>query len=308
MSKTIKLQLKVVGLIIKHQHPEAGALALDIAQLLHGKGIKVLFEKENALIANKFIQLNTRDKKIRRRVKSLTKEKMVALSDLIIVCGGDGTYLSIARLMRKKSIPVMGINMGQLGFLTEIKQGEAFDTVSHILKGKPIRLSERALIDVSVFRNNRMIFNEPAVNDAVITKGATARIIALNISIKNQLINTIRADGLIVSTPTGSTAYSLAAGGPIMEPSLRATILTPICPHSLTQRPLVVSDGAEIQIRLQGYPGQVMLTLDGQDPLYMEKDDIVVIRKFKKHTLKLVCSNTRDYFSLLHEKLMFGMR
>lgn len=308
MKKTLQKKLKVVGFIIKFEHAEASALALDLAQLALGQGKHILFEKENAAITKKFIQLNAREKGIRQRIKNVTKEQMIKFADFIVVLGGDGTYLSISRLMRTRSIPVLGINMGQLGFLTEIKQGEAFDTMNHILSGKPVKLSERALMDVSLYRQNRLIFNEPAVNDAVITKGATARIIALHVFIGNQLVNTIRADGLIVSTPTGSTAYSLAAGGPIVEPSIKAFILSPVCPHSLTQRPIVIPDHSEIQIRLQGYPGQVMLTLDGQKPINMKKEDVVVVRKFKKHSLKLITSPTRDYFSLLHEKLMFGMR
>jgi NAD+ kinase len=245
---------------------------------------------------------------VRRRIHVVAKPKMVDHVDLIVVLGGDGTYLSIARLMRDRSVPVLGINMGQLGFLTEIRHGEAFDTVSQLLKGKPVRISERALLEVTLQRKNKIVFQGPVVNDAVVSKGAIARIIGMQVVLNGQVMNTVRADGIIVSTPTGSTAYSLAAGGPILEPSLRALVLSPICPHSLSQRPLVVRDDTEIQIRLVDRPGHVLLTLDGQDAVDMKEDDVVTVRRFMKHSLKLISSPTRDYFTLLREKLNFGMR
>jgi NAD+ kinase len=227
---------------------------------------------------------------------------------LIVVVGGDGTYLSIARLMRDRSVPVMGINMGQLGFLTEIKRSEAHDILAEILCGKPAIISERALLEVTLARMGKIIFQGPVVNDAVVSKGAIARIIDLDIAINGSWVHSVRADGIIVSTPTGSTAYSLAAGGPIIEPSVPALVLTAICPHSLTQRPLVIPDTSEVQILLKRRPGHVLMTLDGQDAVDMKEDDIVTIRRFKKHSLKLISSPTRDYFQLLREKLKFGIR
>jgi NAD+ kinase len=202
----------------------------------------------------------------------------------------------------------MGVNMGQLGFLTEIKRTEALDMLSQILAGKKPLINERALLEVTLKRKNQIIFQGPVVNDAVISKGAIARIIGLQISVNGKWVHNVRADGIIVSTPTGSTAYSLAAGGPILEPSIGGLILAPICPHSLTQRPLVIRDDAEIQIFLNHRPGHVLLTLDGQDAVDMKEEDVVIVRRFKKHSLQLISSPTRDYFSLLREKLKFGMR
>jgi NAD+ kinase len=146
------------------------------------------------------------------------------------------------------------------------------------------------------------------VNDAVISKGAIARIIGIQIWVNDKWVHNIRADGIIVSTTTGSTAYSLAAGGPIVEPSVPALVMTPICPHSLTLRPLVIPDTSVVRMCLNHRPGHVLLTLDGQDAVDMKEDDIVTIRRFKKHSLKIVSSPTRDYFSLLREKLKFGIR
>ena len=297
---------KKIGFVIKHHHPDAAALAIDLARFVLSKGCRVVFARESAIVAREL------KKNLARKVGSLVltvdKPKLVDICDLIVVLGGDGTYLSIARLMHHRSVPVMGINMGQLGFLTEIKRTEAASTLGDLLNGKKPIISERALLEVTVQRNNKVIFQGPCVNDAVISKGAIARIIGLQIAVNGKWVHTVRADGLIVSTPTGSTAYSLAAGGPIIEPTLRALVMTPICPHSLTQRPLVISDASEIQVCLSHRPGHVLLTLDGQDAVDLREDDIIIVRRFKKHSLKLISSPTRDYFSLLREKLQFGVR
>lgn len=301
---------KSIGLIVKHRHPAAASSAVEIAQFVLAKGRRVVFATESKHLVPELraaLKSVSREREM-SRVKVVDKPKMPDTTDLIIVLGGDGTYLSIARLMRKKSVPVMGVNMGTLGFLTEIKQGEALDTLSSLLAGKKPQLSERALLEVTLKRGQKTIFQGPVVNDAVISKGAIARIIGMQVSVDGRFVNTVRADGIIVSTPTGSTAYSLAAGGPILAPNLPALILAPICPHSLTQRPLVICDTAEIQIRLSHRPGHVLLTLDGQDAISMNEDDVVIVRRFKKHSLKLISSPSRDYFSVLREKLKFGSR
>jgi NAD+ kinase len=198
--------------------------------------------------------------------------------------------------------------MGQLGFLTEIKRSEVRNILTEILGGKPALVSERALLEVTLARQGKVIFQGPVVNDAVVSKGAIARIIDLDVAINGRWAHSVRADGIIVCTPTGSTAYALAAGGPIMEPQVSALILAAICPHSLTQRPLVIPDSSEVQILLKRRPGHVLMTLDGQDAVDMKEGDIVTIKRFKKHSLKLISSPTRDYFQLLREKLKFGMR
>jgi NAD+ kinase len=301
--------IKKVGFVVKHHNPDAASLAIELSQFVLREEIGVVFAKESAAIARELTTLLKAEKKSQRRVQVLTgKEQIPDVADVIIVLGGDGTYLSIARLMKSRSIPVMGINMGQLGFLTEIKRSEALDAVSQMLAGEAMLISERALLEVTLHRKNRVIFQGPVVNDAVISKGAIARIIGMQIGINGRLVNTMRADGIIVSTPTGSTAYSLAAGGPILSPHVPGLVITPICPHALTQRPLVVPDSSEIQIRLNDRPGHVLLTLDGQDAVDMKEDDLVTIRRFTKHNLKLISSPTRDYFSLLREKLKFGLR
>ena len=302
--KRIK-KIEKVGLVIKHHQPKATALATEITEFLVSKKVQVYFPEESQLIAKEQIRILNHGKKQIRIVK---KTDLVKHCDLIVVLGGDGTFLSIARLMKTRSVPIMGINMGQLGFLTEIKKNEAIYTLSDILDGLPPVISQRSLLEVTLQRKNKIVFQGPVVNDAVVSKGAIARIIGLEMWVNDQWVHQVRADGLIVCTTTGSTAYALAAGGPLVEPSVPALVITPICPHSLTLRPLVIADHSTVRIRLSERPGPVLLTLDGQDAFEMKEGDMVIVRKFQKHELKMISSPTRDYFSLLREKLKFGAR
>lgn len=288
---------KTIGFVVKRNHAEAAEMAQDLAQSLVERGVTVLFADESQALCSKM-----------KGVRCVAKPELVPLCDLIVVLGGDGTYLSIARLMRERSVPVLGVNMGQLGFLTEVKKSEAASTLDAILQGTKLTVSERTLLAVAVIRQGEQIFEGMVVNDAVISKGAIARIIGLDVHIDGVWAHSVRADGLIVSTPTGSTAYSLAAGGPIIMPQVPATVLTPICPHSLTQRPLVLPQTAQIEICLKQRPGHVLLTLDGQDAIDLVEGDLVRVETFTKHRLKLVTAGTRDYFGLLREKLNFGVR
>ncbi len=304
------LRIRKVGFVIKHHQPEAASLAAELSQYILARGLDIAFARESSEVAREVgaMMKQYSGGPMRSRIQVVPKPRLVEVSDLIIVLGGDGTLLSIARLMKNRSVPVLGINMGQLGFLTETKRSEAFERVDQLLSGEKPIISERVLLEVTLCRNDKVVFSGPVVNDVVISKGAIARIIGMEIRVDHQIVNEVRADGIIISTPTGSTAYSLAAGGPIVEPSLRALIITPICPHTLTQRPLVVPDDREIQVCLRQRPGHVVLTLDGQDVVDMKEDDVVSIRRFKKHALKLITSPTRDYYSLLREKLKFGLR
>ena len=287
-----------IGFVVKHHHPRAKSLAIELASLAVTQGSSVYFATESREVFKAV--------KKSKKVSIVEKEKLVDVCDWIVVLGGDGTFLSIARLMRKRSVPLLGINLGTLGFLTEVNHAQAPDIFSMLLKGKRLPIQRRSLLEVTLKRKGKLIFRGPVVNDAVISKGAIARIIGLRVCLNGQVINNIRADGIIISTPTGSTAYSLAAGGPIIEPALAAVVLAPICPHSLTQRPIVISDENEIEVCLNHRPGHVVLTLDGQDVFDLMKDDKISVRRFKKHQLQLISSPTRDYFSVLREKLSFG--
>ncbi len=305
--KKSKFQVKKIGLVIKHHQPEAASFAAQIAEFLLSNGIQIYFASESELLGKDLARTLGFGKK-KRSIHIIPKPELVDHCDLIVVLGGDGTFLSIARLMKNRSVPVLGINMGQLGFLTEIKREEAIESLRSILNGTPPTINERALLEVTLQRKSKVIFQGPVVNDAVISKGAIARIIEIQIWVNQKWVHNVRGDGIIVSTTTGSTAYALAAGGPIVEPSVPALVMTPICPHSLTLRPLVIPDSSEVTLCLSHRPGHVLLTLDGQDAVDMKEDDIVKIKKFEKHSLQLISSPTRDYFSLLREKLKFGAR
>jgi NAD+ kinase len=300
MKKSDWLKVKNIGFVVKHRHPEAHDLALQIAMLLTDRGYRLFFCDESKSLCKRLSGSKGKCTEV------VTKESLPGLVDLIIVLGGDGTYLSIARLMKKVSIPVLGVNLGTLGFLTEVRKEEIFEVLNSILHRGEAKLSERTLLQVVVKRKKKTVFNALAVNDAVVSKGAIARIINLHVEIGGEWANTVRADGLIISTPTGSTAYSLAAGGPVVHPGLECMVLAPICPHGLSQRPMVIPDRKAITIRVDNMPGHVYLTVDGQEGLDLKDGDSIEITRFTKHKLKIVTSPERDYFSLLREKLNFG--
>lgn len=305
------MKVKTIGFVVKHHHPKARSLALELGEDLLQRGYSVIFCTESQEISKTLTEtLEKSDQKKQSdkhgKLSVHEKAELVDLADLIVVLGGDGTFLSIARLMRSRSVPILGINMGTLGFLTEVNHAEAKSTLDEVLSGKNTSIQTRTLLEVTLKRGKEILFQGPVVNDVVISKGAIARIIGIRVCLNGKPINSVRADGIILSTPTGSTAYSLAAGGPILEPTLGAVILTPICPHSLTQRPIVISDENEIELCLNHRPGQVVLTLDGQDVFEMHEEDTVTVKRFKKHSLQLISCRERDYYSLLREKLSFG--
>lgn len=305
MKNSLAIKVKRVGLVIKHHQPEAAVFAAEIVEFLLSRRVQVYFAKESQVVAKRVIR---HVKASKGEIEVVIKPKLVEVCDLIVVLGGDGTFLSIARLMSSRSVPLLGVNLGYLGFLTEIKKTEAIQTLEKIIQGIPPKINERALLEVTLRRKKKVIYQGPVVNDVVISKGAIARIIGIQVWINQQWVHHVRADGIIVSSTTGSTAYALAAGGPIVEPSVEALILAPICPHSLTLRPLVIPDTFEVKLCLNQRPGHVLLTLDGQDAIDMKEDDEVTVTRYSKHSLKLIGSPEHDYFRLLREKLKFGVR
>jgi len=300
---------KTIGLVLKHHDSHAKQLAVRLGKELLDQSINVAVPGErNGLVSSLKKESDLSQTTLNRRIKTVSKQKMANACDMIIVVGGDGTFLSIAREMKSRSVPIMGVNMGRVGFLTEIKKEEALEILRRILIEKKTTISRRALLDVKLKRNGKIIYSGPVVNDAVISKGAIARIISLQVSVNRRWANTVRADGLIFSTPTGSTAYNLAAGGPILDPRLPGILITPVSPHSLTQRPIVVPENSLIEVRLENRRGEAFLTLDGQDAVRLKENDIVTIKHFVKHPLLIVTSPTRDYFSLVREKFQFGSK
>jgi NAD+ kinase len=287
---------KTFGFVIKHNVDAATKLALEAEEWLTKRKCKVIVADE----AKPFLAK-------RKKTPALPKEELPAACDMIVVFGGDGTFLSIARQMIWKSIPILGINLGTLGFLTEVKKEETFEALEHVLSGE-YKVQERSMLEACVKRNGKELFCLPVLNDVVITKSAIARVIDFQLSLNGVSVARLKADGLIASTPTGSTAYSLAAGGPIVHPEVGGTVITAICPHSLNVRPLVIPDKAQIDVSIFQKDGDIMLTLDGQFGYELHQGDVISVTKYKRHSLKVVQSPKRDYFELLRSKLNLGIR
>jgi len=224
--------------------------------------------------------------------------------DLVVVLGGDGTLLGAARKVGHYGLPILGINLGGLGFLTEIPVEMLYQDMEKVINGE-ISIEPRLMLQASVLRNGEEKCRFTVLNDVVINKGALARIIDLRVSVDNHFLTTFRADGLIVSTPTGSTGYNLSAGGPILYPDLEALILTPICPFTLTHRPIIVPDTSVIDVQMGENSEEVILTFDGQVGFDLVDNDRVIISKSEKK-LKLIKSPDQDYYDILRTKLKWG--
>jgi NAD+ kinase len=234
------------------------------------------------------------------------REDLPGLCDLLIVLGGDGTLLSAARLAADRNVPILPVNLGGLGFLTTTSQDELYSILDEIFSNKN-RVSERVMLEAQVVRDGAAIRRQIALNDAVLNKVPLARIMDVELRVNGDYVTTYKADGLIVSTPTGSTAYSLAAGGPIVYPTVDAFVITPICPHTLTNRPLVIPDSAMIEIGFQAGEETVFLTLDGQVGTELMRGDHIVVRKAPEK-LHLVRPERKTYFEILRRKLRWGER
>jgi len=279
-----------IGIIVKRDVPEAVDVVKGLLEFLRSRKIRVLLELE---VAKAF------------RIRGYKREDIPLKSDLIIVFGGDGTLLSVARLVGNRGIPILGVNLGGLGFITEIHKDEVYENIEKMLSGE-YSLEERITLSAEVYRGRKKKAQHTALNDVVISKGALARMIELDININDQYVTTFRADGLIISTPTGSTAHSLSAGGPIMYPTLESFLITPICPHTLTSRPIVIPDGFKIDVMIKN-GDDIFLTLDGQVGFPLRVADRVKVKKAEYKT-RFVLLHDRDYFRILRTKLKWGER
>ena len=284
--------MKSVGIFVKRRHQDAIRVAVEVAAWLNGRGIAVLVDE--ALVAEVPDALGCPPAEIPTQ------------ADLLIVLGGDGTLLSVARLVGDRRTPILGINLGSLGFLTEITRDEVDPVLTSLLANK-LTVSERLRLDVAILRHGAEVGRYRVLNDLVINKGALARIIDMEASVDDTYLTTFKADGLIVATPTGSTAYNLAAGGPIVSPALDCLVISPICPHMLTNRPIIVSGEAVIRIQVKFQDEDVALTADGQVGMPLQGGDVVEIRR-SDHPALLVLSPTKDYFQILRTKLKWGER
>ncbi len=288
-------KLKTVGVIVKPNHDEAWKTACELSDWLEERGI--------ALVGTPRVQ-NESPELAKCNIDQVDDEKFAAESDLIVVLGGDGTMISTARLVGDSDALVLGINYGSLGYLTDFRIEEMFPALEAIFEGE-YEIDRRVMLHAEHWRGAEMLATGRVLNDVVINKAALARIIEIEVSLNGLFVNSFRADGLIVSTPTGSTAYNLSAGGPIIYPSMNAVVVTPICPFTLTNRPIVVPDDAIIELKLEKENEGVVLTLDGQIGYTMQAGDRVRIRK-SRTTFNLVHPPNRNYFDVLRNKLKWG--
>ena len=285
-----------IGVVVKRHQPDALQTLCRLTEWLSARGISLLGTPE---IESERIEHETGC-----AVEIVAQEKLAASVDLILVLGGDGTMIGTARMIGDTDVPVIGVNYGGLGYLAEFRIEELFVALESILKGE-FKLEKRVMLAVELFRGQDLVSGNRVLNDVVINKSALARIIEIEAYLNQQFVNSFRADGLIVSTPTGSTAYNLSAGGPVIYPSMNAIVITPICPFTLSNRPIVVPDDAEIELRLKTPEEEVALTLDGQVGFPLKVEDRVIIRK-SRTTFNLVQPMNRNYFEVLRDKLRWG--
>ncbi len=284
--------IRTVGIISKPAARHAEELVPKLLEWLHSRNIDIRVDEQTAMYAG--------------GVAGLPREDVPAGCDLIIVLGGDGTLLSAARAIGHLEIPLFPVNLGGLGFLTAITIDELFPELERALLGEH-RIAKRRLLSTCVERNGDIVASFEALNDAVLTKSSLARMIDLVAYVDEQFVCTYKADGLIVSTPTGSTAYSLSAGGPIIFPSVPANCITPICPHMLTNRPVLVPETSVIRLTSLGPDESVYLTIDGQVGTPVQEGDVVVCRS-SKYSLHLIRPPRMMFFDVLRQKLKWGER
>ncbi|MDQ2696511.1 MAG: NAD(+) kinase [Pseudomonadota bacterium] len=281
-----------IGLIGKYGDPGVAGTLTQIAGFLRRLNMRILLDEDSAR------QMPANGLEVASR-RSIGRQ-----CDLAIVLGGDGTLLNAARSLVDFQVPIVGVNLGRLGFLADVSPSELPHRLEEILSGQ-FREEERALLHAEVLRDGRAITQADALNDVVVHKRDVARMIEVEVFLDGQFLNAYRADGLIISTPTGSTAYALSGGGPIIHPTLEAVELVPICPHTLTHRPIVVGAGAAIEVVVNQTTTHTQLTCDGQVSLAIQPMDRIAIRK-KRRKLRLLHPTTHDYFQLLRAKLRWG--
>jgi len=284
--------MKCAGIIAKHTAPQAESIVSELCRWLEENGKGVVLDRETAALIG--------------RPDSVVRSKIPDLCDFLIVIGGDGTLLSAARVVGTTGKPILGVNMGSLGFMTAITLDEIYPALERIFRYE-FEYEERMMLVAHVHRLGERVANYTVLNDVVINKGALAKMIDIKATVGETYLSTFKADGLIISTPTGSTGYSLAAQGPILYPTMNTILITPICPHTLTFRPLVVPDGLVVRAELVSKETDVFLTLDGQVGFGLRQGDVVEVKKAEA-PLRFFRSPFRDYFTVLRTKLKWGER
>ncbi len=284
--------MKCAGIIAKHTAPQAESIVSELCRWLEEHGRGVVLDRETAALVG--------------RPDSVVRSKLPDLCDFLIVIGGDGTLLSAARVVGTSGRPILGVNMGSLGFMTAITIDELYPALERIFRYE-FEYEERMMLVAHVHRLGERVANYTVLNDVVVNKGALAKMIDIKVSVDETYLSTFKADGLIICTPTGSTGYSLAAQGPILYPTMKTILITPICPHTLTFRPLVVPDGAIVRSELLSSETDVFLTLDGQVGFGLRRGDVIEVKRANA-PLRFFQSPFRDYFTVLRTKLKWGER
>jgi NAD+ kinase len=286
------MKSKSVGILTKPKFPEVERTLQDVVSWLRARRIDVILDTTSAILLGE--------------QGGYQKTQLANKADILLVLGGDGTMLTAARLAGERSIPILGVNMGGLGFLTEVRLENLYSSLERVFANDFV-LDERLMLQTHVHRHGETVARGVVLNDVVISKGTLARMIELKIAIQGRFVTNLRGDGLIVSSPTGSTAYSLSAGGPIIDPAVQSLILTPVCPHTLTHRPLIVPGNVEIDVTLTSKDDGAMATLDGQVGVAITQGDTVVIQT-SEHRTRLIRFPESNYYDVLREKLKWGDR
>ena len=281
---------KSIGILTKPKFPEIKSTLQDVIAWLRARNINVILATTSAALLGE--------------QGGVQKTQLASKADVLLVLGGDGTMLNAARLAGERSIPILGVNLGGLGFLTEVRLENLYPSLERVFANDFV-LDERLMLQTHVHRHGETVARGVVLNDVVISKGTLARMIELRISIQGQFVTNLRGDGVIVTTPTGSTAYSLSAGGPIINPAVQSLMVTPICPHTLTHRPLIVPATAEIEVTLTSKDDGAMATLDGQVGVAMIQGDTVEI-KISECRTRLIRFPESSYYDVLREKLKWG--
>jgi NAD+ kinase len=288
--------IKSIGVIVKRHQPDALETLCALTKWLNERGLAFVGLPE---IEREQIEHHTGC-----QIQVVNEAEMAGRVDLMLVLGGDGTMIATGRMLGDKQVPVIGVNYGGLGYLAEFPIEELFPALEAILAGE-YTVQQRLMLSVELWRGDEIVTRNRVLNDVVVNKSALARIIEIEAYLNDQFVSSFRADGLIVATPTGSTAYNLSAGGPIIFPSMNAMVITPICPFTLSNRPIVVPDDSVIEVRLITKNEEVALTLDGQVGCNLQAGDRILIRK-SRTTFNLVQPPNRNYFQVLRDKLKWG--
>jgi NAD+ kinase len=285
----MKFPYSTIGIVLKPGYKGIEDLLEKIATWMEKHGSKTVLLKEKTPVGS---------------IETVDEEQFQERTDLIIIMGGDGTFLAGGKLALKRDVPILGINLGRLGFLTEITVQEIFPSLERICEGSAL-LETRHLLQARIRKGDEIISCWHVINDAVLSKAGIARMLEIETRVNQHFLALFKADGLIIATPTGSTAYSLAAGGPIVFPTMEAIVMTPICPHSLNHRPLVVPDNLSVSVHTVTPAKDVSLTLDGQTMRVLEDGEYIEIAK-SPHHLTIIKSPFKTYFDVLKSKLRWG--